>query len=298
MSNEEIQEEIVLRERLVKEVNSIRSLALIVTFTGLVFLSTSIFYLNIASSSGFFNIGEAFIYLAALIGGPITGAISGGVGAALADLALGYGIYAPATFVLKAAEGFVAGYLFHKSKKFKKWIKISIVGILCAFILVFSGLYITDTFTIETTLYGISGSHFSIPMLSLAIQDPNYYLLRESYKFFALHIPGYVLFILALILSSLMLLAIIKFGEKGAMALSCSLAGLIIIIGYFIYQAFILGVGAGGASVEIPFNIAQVFFGAAIAIPIVSYLRQLGIIHSDDEEEEDMDDEEETELIE
>ena len=273
--------EVRLTDKMVREVNSLRSLALIVTFTGLVFLSTSIFYLNIASSTGFFNIGEAFVYLAALVGGPVTGAISGGVGAALADLALGYGIYAPATLVLKAAEGFVVGYLFHLSKKFKKWLKYAIVSILCVFLIVFSSFFVTDIFTVETSLYGISSSRFSITTLTLNNLDISNFMFRETFNVFALDIPGYVLLILAIILSALVLLAIMKFGEKGEMALSCSVAGMIIVVGYFIYQAFIIGVGAAGAAVEIPFNIAQVFFGAAIAIPIVSYLRDLGIIHSE-----------------
>ena len=286
-------EEVNLAEKMAKEVKSLRSLSLIVTFTGLVFLSTSIFYLNIASSTGFFNIGEAFVYIAALVGGPITGAISGGVGAALADLALGYGIYAPATLVLKAAEGFVVGYLFHMSKRFKNWVKYTIVGLLCVFLIVFSSFFVTDIFTVETTLYGVSGSHFSLVMLSLPSVDTTGYLMRESFKVFALDVPGYVLLILAVILSALMLLAIFKFGEKGEMALSCSLAGMIIVVGYFLYQAFIIGVGAAGAAIEIPFNIAQVFFGAAIAIPLVSYLRDLGILNSDRDKEQQLDNKEE-----
>ncbi len=270
----EIEIEVSLTEKMTKEVNSIRSLALIVTFTGLVFLSTSIFYLNIASSTGFFNIGEAFVYIAALIGGPVTGAIAGGVGAALADLALGFGIYAPATLILKAAEGFVVGYLFFISKKFKKWIQYTIVGVLCTFLIAFSAVFTLDTFTIETSFYGAAGAD----------------------NVYSLSVPGYVLLILAVVLSGFMLLAILKFGEKGAMALSCSIGGVIIVVGYFIYQAFIIGVGAAGAAIEIPFNIAQVFFGAAIAIPLVSYLRDLGIIHSNkDDLEEDISEDQITE---
>ena len=94
---------------------------------------------------------------------------------------------------------------------------------------------------------------------------------------------------MAIVLSGLMLLAILKFGEKGEMALSCSLAGIIIVVGYFLYQAFVIGVGAAGAAIEIPFNIAQVFFGAAIAIPLVSYLKDLGILRSDENTEEEDD---------
>ncbi|MHA1221902.1 MAG: ECF transporter S component [Candidatus Heimdallarchaeaceae archaeon] len=249
------------KAKIIKEVNSIKGITLIVTFTGLVFLSTSIFYLAIASSQGFFNLGEAFVYLSALIGGPITGAIAGGLGSALADIALGYGIFAPATFILKAAEGFVVGFLFYKSMRIKQWIKYLALGIISLFLIGFSAYFINQPFDIGTSLYGK--------------------------KDITLSIPGYVLFIVAIVLCTLLVLVMFLLKEKGEMAISCSLAGLIIIAGYFFYETVVLHIPVALAAIEIPFNIAQVFFGAAIAIPIVSYLRELGAIEGKTEELEE-----------
>lgn len=247
-----ISEEFSLREHIARDVLSIRGVSLMATFVGLVFLSTSLFYIAIASSTGFFNLGEVFIFLAAFIGGPVTGAVAGGVGASLADLALGYGIFAPATLVLKAAEGFVAGYLFYLAKKVRKSIKFTFLSLITAFLLGFSVYFVHLSFDFGIDFYG-----------------------RKSFEF---SIPGFVLLLIAIVLSSLLWIAALIFEEKGDMAISCVIAGSIIVIGYFLYEILIIDIPVAGAVIEIPFNIAQVLFGLATAIPIVMYLRDLGII--------------------
>ena len=59
----------------------------------------------------YFNMGEGFISTIALLKGPFYGAAAGGIGASLADLILGYPLWAPFTLVIKAAEGFLVGTL-------------------------------------------------------------------------------------------------------------------------------------------------------------------------------------------
>ncbi|MHA1694562.1 MAG: ECF transporter S component, partial [Candidatus Helarchaeota archaeon] len=54
--------------------------------TALVAITTFAIQLYIPATSGYFNIGEIIIYTSAIIFGPIIGGISGGVGAAIADL--------------------------------------------------------------------------------------------------------------------------------------------------------------------------------------------------------------------
>lgn len=250
----------LLKNKILKEVSSIRGIALIVSFTALVFLSTSIFFIYIPASNGFFNIGEAFVYLAALIGGPVTGAIAGGLGASMADLALGFGLFAPATAVLKALEGFVVGLLFHYSRRIYAWLKYVFIGIVCSFLIGFSAFLTNQTFIIRLSFYGAGE--------------------------FSVNIPGYAFLIISILLSALIIAVLVLFKEKGEMALSCSLGGVIIVIGYYLYEIFILGYEADIVALEVPFNIAQVIFGAAIAIPIVSYLRELGVISSDFIEDE------------
>ena len=54
---------------------------------------------------------------------------------------------------------------------------------------------------------------------------------------------------------------------------------MIVVVGYFFYETVVLKYGIGLAATEIPFNILQVVLSAAIAIPIVSYLNELGILN-------------------
>jgi uncharacterized membrane protein len=79
--------------------------------TAVVFVITRAFVVPIPQTKGFFNLGEAGIYAAGLLFGPLAGAVSGGLGSALADLSLGYTQYAPFTLVIKGLEGAVVGLI-------------------------------------------------------------------------------------------------------------------------------------------------------------------------------------------
>ncbi|MCL2172357.1 MAG: ECF transporter S component [Candidatus Bathyarchaeota archaeon] len=103
-----------------------------------------------ASSGGFFNLGEVLIYVAALLLGPFAGLIAG-AGAVIADILIAPS-YALATLLIKAAEGFLVGYI---TKKLYKKIK-SLT--LCASIAILTGgaTMITGYFTYETIIWGYS----------------------------------------------------------------------------------------------------------------------------------------------
>lgn len=68
-------------------------------------------FVTIPVGPGFFNVGEIVIYTAAFLFGGIVGGLAGGVGAAAADVFLGFGMWAPITFVVKGLEGFIVGQL-------------------------------------------------------------------------------------------------------------------------------------------------------------------------------------------
>ena len=63
----------------------------------------------------YFNFGEGIIYLSALLFGPLWGAAAGGIGASLADMLLGYPLWAPFTLLIKGTEGWIAGTLGKRS---------------------------------------------------------------------------------------------------------------------------------------------------------------------------------------
>jgi uncharacterized membrane protein len=84
-------------------------------FAALVAAATLLFVIPIPATSGYFNLGETLIYIAALLFGPLVGTVAG-AGASIAD-ALVAVQYAPGTFTIKAIEGFLVGFLFKKIKQ-------------------------------------------------------------------------------------------------------------------------------------------------------------------------------------
>ncbi len=261
----------------IQESNTMKEVAFTASFTAMVFLSTTLFYIALISSTGFFNIGEAFVYLAALLGGPIVGMIAGGLGAAMADMVLGYGVYAPATLILKGMEGFVAGFIYTKGSQISKNARYGLL-VLVTIILISFSVFVTtpalnripDSSTIQINLRVLD-----IETILKNLSDP---FIEEAYEELVFVIPGIVVVLFALVISAIIWYIELKWEEKGEMVLACLLAGPIIVVGYFLYQVLVLQVPFGGALSEVPFNIAQVIFGIVISVPIVSYLKEIGII--------------------
>ena len=75
--------------------------------------------ISIPFGPGYLNFGEIVIYTAAFLFGSIVGGLAGGIGAAAADLILGFAVWSPITLVAKGLEGFVVGRFSKKSVKSK-----------------------------------------------------------------------------------------------------------------------------------------------------------------------------------
>ena len=65
----------------------------------------------IPATGGFTHPGAVAEIFVAMAFGPVVGMVAAGVGAAISDLALGYGSFAPLTLVAHGALGFLAGWL-------------------------------------------------------------------------------------------------------------------------------------------------------------------------------------------
>ena len=68
-------------------------------------------------TNGYMNLGDTVVLLAAYLLGPVYGALAGGVGSCLADLFSGYVMYVPATLIIKAIMGLVAGLIYRAMGK-------------------------------------------------------------------------------------------------------------------------------------------------------------------------------------
>jgi uncharacterized membrane protein len=224
------------------------NLAVTAVFTALVCVVTIIFSIYVPATEGFFNIGESMVFLSALLFGPLVGAFAGGVGSMLADLLLGYPHYAPATLIIKACEGAVVGTVKKRNPKFSSrlhWKFFTMVlGVVAGFLLGWVGTaYYSGE--LELTL----GSGLSV-----------LYVPAEFWIFLGV--------ITALSIAALGLLAEPEFGWT---VFSVIVGGFVMVLGYFLYQRFLiypLFKIEVVAIAEIPVNIGQMVIGATVALPI------------------------------
>jgi len=98
-------------------------LALAAVFAALVCVATLAIVISIPATSGYFNLGETVIYIAALLFGPLVGAVAGG-GAAIADMLVA-AQFAPGTLVIKGFEGAIVGFLNKKLQKITRSLTLS-----------------------------------------------------------------------------------------------------------------------------------------------------------------------------
>ncbi len=90
---------------------SLHSLVGAAVFAALVCAATLLITIPIPVTGGYINPGDGIALLAGWFLGPLCGFAAAGVGSALADLFLGYAVYAPGTFVIKGLIGLLAALL-------------------------------------------------------------------------------------------------------------------------------------------------------------------------------------------
>ena len=106
---------------------------------------------------GYFNVGDVFVMLSAWCLGPLYGAISAGVGGALADLVSGYAIYAPATLLIKAVVAILSYILW---KTFKTLVKNKANDLFSRTVSAILGelFMVVGYFLYDAMLYGFAGA--------------------------------------------------------------------------------------------------------------------------------------------
>jgi uncharacterized membrane protein len=158
-------------------------LSLLIALTAAVTMAVRI---PVPRTGGYINLGDAVVYIAALLFGPTYGLVAGGVGSSLADFLGGYGVFAPFTLIIKGLEGLLVGILawpvFHRHPR---------------------------------------PSHADLALTVLAI----------------------------------------------------GVGGAVMVLGYFVSEAFVLHLGVGAAASEVPGNIFQALGGLVAAVPVSLALR-------------------------
>ena len=107
---------------------------------------------------GYVNLGDCFVLLCGWILGPIYGAISAGLGSAIADLSAGYVVYAPATFVIKALMAVAAYYIGVKLVRSDKSVSLKFVSAVVSELVMIGGYL-----AFESILYGFGTALVSVP---------------------------------------------------------------------------------------------------------------------------------------
>ncbi|PCN50929.1 hypothetical protein B6U99_01995 [Candidatus Geothermarchaeota archaeon ex4572_27] len=236
---------IEIRERV--EASRAMLVAMAAIMTVIVYLFTVIFSLYIPQTKGFFNFGEVGVYIAATIGGPIVGLVAGGVGSALADITLGYAYYAPGTLVIKAVEGLIVGLLYGRLARLKPRrapVIVLIAAISAAMYAIGSRLYVGRA---EVSLGGLACAVVLVDVV---------WLVCAAALFAAL---AYL---------------VVRSPEWGWPVVAMCTGGAEMVLGYFVYEQFILGYLA---IAEVPFNIMQVLVGVFGATLVLSYARRLRV---------------------
>ena len=112
---------------MVKTQKAAVQLTLMAVMSALVIVGTMIVQIPNAIG-GYFNVGDVMIFVSALAFNPLIGGVAGGLGSALADMLSGYLVFAPATFVIKGLEGFLAGFIADKKSLYRDVLAVIIAG--------------------------------------------------------------------------------------------------------------------------------------------------------------------------
>jgi uncharacterized membrane protein len=229
-----------------------REVSLVAVFTALVAVATATLSVSVPATRGYFNIGETVIYVSAILFGASVGGLSAGIGAMIADLLLGYGVYAPATLVVKGIEGALVGFLAkrkidrilgtHSRRPLAFIAAIALAGIVLI----------------------VGATYYSGPM-QFAFASP------VAPVEFGVTVPTAFWVLLSIIVAATTLYVSLKTDPNLSWQIVAVLVGgSEMVAGYFLYEQLILGVAA---VVEIPFNVGQMMVGAIVAIPLVRAIR-------------------------
>lgn len=234
-------------------------------YTALVFVATIVLQVYTPATRGYFNLGEVAIYIIASLSSPLTAGFAGGVGSAIADLATGYGIFAPGTLAIKFLEGFTVSMiigLISKRATFKFARVLSIVlALVIGLILAYVGV---NTLSGEVIVTSVP---ISLGGLQLTLLE------------WSLTLPEVLWIVLSVAIVLMMIYFILTRNSENVSFVPAILTGgLIMVLGYFLYEFFISnplqGIPPEQAILEVPVNLGQALVGLALASPAITFTRK------------------------
>jgi len=224
--------------------------SLIAVFAALVTIATVSFSASVPATRGYFNIGETAIYVSALLFGASVGGLSAGIGSMIADLALGYTLFAPATLIIKGIEGAIVGHLGKRREVLSHRLGRLLAGV--------------TAIALGTIILAVGSSYYT-GSVEFTLASP------ANPISFKVDVPSMFWIGLAFTTAVTVLHVSLKYDPSLNLEVIAVLTGgAEMVIGYFLYEQLVLGVAA---IVEIPINIGQMTIGAVVAIPLVRAVR-------------------------
>ena len=238
----------------------------IAIYTVLVFLATAILAVETPATGGYFDLGEAAIYAIAAFTPPIATAIAAGIGSAMADLALGYWYFAPATLVIKFTEGYVVSRLIGVVRGRRDpplWLRIAtplIAGGMAA--------------VVATLSLGYGGLGLKLSWVPIQIAG----IKIANLPSLTLDLPPALWAVIAALIAGLGI-TIAFVSRARPYVLPMAVGGMIMVTGYFLYEYFvsnplILGRSPIGALYEVPVNVGQFAAGILIAYAVINFVER------------------------
>jgi uncharacterized membrane protein len=125
------------------QVHQLYRMGIVAAFSVLAFVGTAVVRVPIPASGGYFNLGDTFVMVAALLYGPLIGGLVGMIGPALAD-AIGFPQFILATAVVKGMEGMVVGLIAGGHKRQASGFGRIVLALLAGIGILVAGYYLFE----------------------------------------------------------------------------------------------------------------------------------------------------------
>ena len=129
--------------------NHTNKLVISAIFAAICFVTTCVLAIPSFYTKGYINLGDVSVLITAYIIGGGYGAVAAGLGSALADMSMGFYLYIPVTFVIKALMVLISAFFLKKADctENKKTSAIWVVtGVLLAELFMITGYFIFELF--------------------------------------------------------------------------------------------------------------------------------------------------------
>ncbi len=208
------------------------------------------------------------VYASALLLGPTLGALAGGIGSSLSDVLSGFATtYAPGTLIIKGIEALIVGYIaLHRpvGLTLRRFRGIAVFSTMVIGVLIFGLGSVYYSGSLESSVF-TSGINFTFVGLSFTATGPTYFQGTLMY--------GALLWLVFGVAAAILLLFItLRLGpDKGWPAIAILIGGAEMVLGYFLYEFFVLHNSL--AIVEVPANIGQMVIGLLIGLPLARRIK-------------------------